>query len=560
MSRPTRRDFLTTTTGAIAGLALGAQRAKAFGVDRSSRAVIFGSGRASDLAVAPLPDAAIMRRLASAAIEAAHAAGATYADVRVAERQQLNVDLDMNFDAMLVLHFSYGIRVLVDGQWTFTHGTAPNVDAIARAATNAVATARGEARAVHASDTTSAEMAPAPVATGEWTTPMRIDPFTVSIEEQLALLSAIAGAAGRPLGSISGFYPPWGGNNFHWIRETRVFASSEGALTTQSLYQGRHGVVGMNDRGTGAARVYVPVPLARSGGYETVLIPDLQDRAKAASEEALRLAHLPLGTIDVGRYPVVFDGYTFGALMTSTLSPALELDRALGYEADASGTSFLTPGDVLGEQLFPAALSMTADRSVPTLQAVKWDDEGVTPEPYPLIQNGRVVDFHTSRQTAPALREWYTKRGLPLKSHGCAVSPKADDPVTVRGPHISIVPSTNRASLDDLCKDVSHGLLVRQAPYIATDQQLSSGSVDWADMFVIDRGKPVRRIDIFKTGAEFSTRGLLKSLGALGDETTLRTADAQVFKGQPWVFHPGSATAPAALFKEINVVSTGRVL
>jgi TldD protein len=254
---------------------------------------------------------------------------------------------------------------------------------------------------------------------------------------------------------------------------------------------------------------------------------------------------------------MVCDGLSAGAIFGATVGCALELDRILGYESDSAGTSFLAPPqDILGAPLFAPALDVVAGRPAPTYAAVQWDDDGVAPREYPVISGGCVVDFYTSRKTAPALDAWYRSRGITPQSRGCAVAVEADRPVSVRPPHQAIRPASSTASAEDLCKDVQHGVFLREDAWISADQQLTSGSVHSQMMFEIDRGRIVARLA--RNGLEFSTRTLWKSLTTLGDRTTVRTCNAYLHKGQPWAHAAQSTSAPAASFFGVNVVSTGR--
>jgi len=136
MSLFTRRDFLATTSGAASGLMFGARALGASSPSVLPMSALRGGRVAMDFlpeATAPL----YLQTLASAATEAAHGAGATYADVRVAERHMLHVGPGYpptSPGVYLRVTFTYGIRVLVDGQWTFAHGTEPTTEAISTTA------------------------------------------------------------------------------------------------------------------------------------------------------------------------------------------------------------------------------------------------------------------------------------------------------------------------------------------------------------------------------------------------------------------------------------------
>jgi len=274
------------------------------------------------------------------------------------------------------------------------------------------------------------------------------------------------------------------------------------------------------------------------------------------TEEAVRLARLPRTVLDVGRYEVVFDGTTLGSAFGRTLGSAVELDRVLEYEADASGTSCLAPPrELLGTPVVSPLITASAHRTLPSITAVKWDDEGVEPKQFTVLANGVLVDYASSRETVMELKGASSQHKGPLQSYGCAVASRPDQPVIIRTPHLTIAPSTTPASLDTLCKNVSKGVLVRNGLYFNTDQQLASGSILYgAQLFEIDKGAITRRID--GNGLQFTTRQFWKNLQMLGDANTVQDTVIDLSKGQPWQFHKNSVTAPAGLFKDVNIFST----
>jgi len=517
-----------------------------------------GRADAASSANALLPatlDASTLRTLAAAALDAARAAGATYADVRVAELHELEIRQRFGEplvpDVDLIVTFTYGVRVLVNGAWAFAHGSAPDAASVAASARGAVATAKGNAAALKPSSQASPEWTAAPPVTGEWTSPVRIDPFGVAIEDQIAVLWAGEQAAQRTSGVEAN-------GEVTWRRESRVIASTDGTMVTQTTCRGLPYFGASSDRGTGFVSLRLPL-VSTSGGYETILVPTLQDQMKVAGEQVLRLASLPYRPMDVGRHPAVFDGFSMGSLSIATLGAALELDRVMGYEADASGTSFLAPVDeILGQQFFSPLLNVSAGRAVPAVNAVKWDDDGVEVHPYPVITGGRVVDYHTSRSTASTLRSWYERQHLPMASRGCAVAVTAADPVLIRTPHLTMEAGDSATTIDALCKEVGRGVLVHQADWgsLSMDQRCGSGALVGATMFEIERGQIVRRVA--DAGLQFATRGLWKSLVAVGGTNTVQTCDGWGMKGQPWIPVRQSATAPAVAFKDVDLIMTGR--
>jgi TldD protein len=216
----TRRDFLATTSVALAALSVGA---------RVLPAAALGRHPANVFLPEPIP-ADLLHTLAARALEAAKSAGAQYADIRLSQQQSLGIQLPDGVVPMTTLgaRFSYGIRVMVDGALAFDYGTVPTPGAVAATARNAVTQARGFSTLTN----DRVEFAPAPVTTGAWTSPYQIDPFAVPILEQADLLGALSAATGRVEGAAYS-------DRFNWQRETRVCASSEGTQTTQTFMRAR---------------------------------------------------------------------------------------------------------------------------------------------------------------------------------------------------------------------------------------------------------------------------------------------------------------------------------
>jgi len=486
-----------------------------------------------------------LQALATRAVDAARSAGATYADVRVSEQHRLVL---RSGRILLYSEFMYGVRALVDGCWSFSYGRTATPDAVTQCAKAAVGSARTVAiltKAISASSVIP-EWVPAPVVTGTWRSPVKVDPFTVPIEQQEELQSAVQIEVERTPGALGMF-------EAEWIRETRVFAATTGSLVTQELYRAMP--VTHIEVIFGRSQLKAPVPLLRlsSGGYETLAVPELLDQAKQAAEESARLVRLPSRQIDVGRYPIVLDGNIMGSLLGTLVGPSLELDRVLGQDPETAGTSRMTL-EQLGTQVAGKALTLKGGRAVPSVSAVQWDDEGNVPQEHTVIRDGILTDFHTSGRTVSAMSDWYAKHGQPVRSNGCALSVEADRTVVVQPPHVTMTPSQSNVSFEDLYKDLPRGIVALKSGSVSPDQQLSSGSMDseYGGLFEVSRGKIVGRIR--DMGLQFSTAPFLKSLAAVGGVDTVCQSDVYTSKGMPWVEVQHSATAPAALFTQVNLI------
>jgi TldD protein len=228
------------------------------------------------------------------------------------------------------------------------------------------------------------------------------------------------------------------------------------------------------------------------------------------------------------------------ALVHGTLGAATQLDRAMGYEANATGTSYLGPHplDLLGHTtLGSSLLNVTADRSMPKgLATVKWDDEGVEPDTFSLVENGEFVDYQTSREFAPVLTPWYQQRGRPVRSHGCATAESALFAPTIQTPNLTLVPGTSNATFDDLVANTQKGVALTNFIRMNMDFQSRNGAIACRKVEIVN-GK----LGATLTGGYvmFDASTIWKGLYALGGAPSQVTGMGSSGKGQP----PQSALA-----------------
>jgi len=127
-----------------------------------------------------------VRQVSERALDAASAAGATYADCRVINRtvQKLTVKNGMVAAVELLEDEGVGIRVIVDGAWGFASVDVLDSPSVEEAARHAVQIARASARV----NRVAVRLAPAPALTGVYRTPVVRDPFAVSLDDKVDLL------------------------------------------------------------------------------------------------------------------------------------------------------------------------------------------------------------------------------------------------------------------------------------------------------------------------------------------------------------------------------------
>lgn len=524
----------------------------------------------------PAIDEDALRRFAVAAIEAARAAGASYADVRVTAGQQFQVHSSWSGGGARPLApymslpsarlgVGIGVRALVDGAWGFAGNDGVTEGMAVECGRTATGFARGNRRR---SEPPIVLAAGGATTRGEWSTPIEQDPFSVPIAEQAQLqLEALAGAI-----HLSGLQK--GGVGFSWRRRTQVFASTDGALLTQRFVDANPSV-GFEAHARGPSGV-VGVGSAEadelaSGGYgwETVHANDFARIVRGTAERAIEEARaraLPVKDAEVGRYDVVFSAEAMAALLGATVGPALDLERALGFRANQAGTSFLAPpADLVGQYAVAApAVTIRADRTRRGgFATVAWDDEGTPASETTLVERGVVVDYLTSRETAGELASWYEGRRQPVRSNGACRGAALFAPAVCL-PNLTLEGAASGPSTADLIANTKRGFYVEFA-HGSADQQLASNqfAIGSGAVREIRQGKLGSPIGDF--GVQFITPVFWKNIEALGraaearDHLTLADRRAlEMMSGNPLHSLLATIRAVPARVRDVNILNVGR--
>lgn len=516
----------------------------------------------------PEPDEARMRALALKAIDAARAAGAEFADIRINWARYYGLRISYRRDRganplamnppVIGFPVEYGIRAIVNGSWGFASGATLETDAIVEIAQSAVDMARGN-RARHR---TSLELAPMPVVSdGVWETPIERDPLTVSYAEQGELGLALLEEAARTKEIVGGMV------SFDWRCPTVVFAATNGSVLCQRIRQGRPGAGVTASAGSDIwSEAGAGIDLAPGGfGYEVVRPSEWKEEIRAASGRAVALAQAARNpkSVDVGRYDVVFSADAVAETLIATMAEALNLERALGYRAGREGTSFAAPPmEMLGKyHIGSPLLTVRGDRSRPMGAAtVKWDDEGVAPNEYALVQDGVVVDYHTDRQMSMEIADWYRTRNEPVRSHGCARRVGEYRPI-VRIPNLTMTPAPRATNVDDLIRDVRRGFYV-DGLYGEADQQVitTQSLVPHTQVREIRNGRLGEYVKDF--AYQFITTPFWKGVDAIGDAASARSVavvtDIMAYNDPSLPFSFSTVNAVPVRVRQVNVLNTGR--
>ncbi len=529
----TRRDFLTQTSLAAAALAVSAPRA------------------ASAVRPVPLPsqgDPAI-KELCMVALDAARSAGASYADARVtdlrlqsiATREARVTDLDDRST------FGMGVRVLVEGAWGFAASRRVTWDESVRLAGAAVAQAKANRRAFR----TPVTLAPVdPFPNAAWRSPIVRDPFDVPVADKVALLLEANAAALTVRGAR------FARSSLAFVRSETTFASSVGSVIVQTLYRTRPQLSvtavasDFSDFQSRAAAEVAPMGL----GYEHVERADLVGRAPEWAEQAVE--KLSARPVEPGRYTLILDPSHLYLTIHESIGHPTELDRALGYEANYAGTSFLAPPEaVIGTfQYGPEFMNVQGDRTQRgALATVGWDDEGVPADSWPIIKDGIFVDYQTTREQAG----WIARLTGVTRSHGCSFAASWDDVQFQRMPNVSLLPGEEDHALDDLVAATDRGILIRGNGSYSIDQQRYNFQFGGQVFYEVRAGKITGMLkDVAYQGRTPEFWNAMDMLGGAGSYELGGTFfDA---KGQPAQANAVSHGCPPARFQNVTVINTAR--
>jgi TldD protein len=510
-------------------------------------------GRTPEL-LPPIDDPRL-KELTARALEAARGAGARYADVRLTHTRTRRFFPLFTYDEESM---EVGVRSLVDGYWGFASGPVWSVDEMARLGRESVRQAKtnalGKPRVV--------DLAAAPVVqNGNWVMPVGIDPFEISpFEAQDFLVS---------LDSYSRRTPGAGTVRNGAIAESqsKAFASTLGSYFTQRCRR-IEGilVIQLNmekERKQGELVMGCVTPAGL--GWELYTADRLPQIREHSMFEEMRLGveglrkqlMMPVKPVDVGRYDAVMDARTVANLVDATLGRATELDRAMGYEANAGGTSYLNdPIGMIGSyQAGAPALNMTGNRAQPGgCATVKWDDEGVAPEEIALVKDGVLTDFQTTRESATWLKDYYGKNRTSVHSNGCAAATSAVFAPMQRTPNLVLGPGRNTDDFDTLVKGMEKGIAIKGAE-LEMDFQAGSG-LGTGSVFEVKQGKIVA--NIASAGFLFRATELWKALHAVGGEASAHRYGMMTDKGEPGQNTYHSVTAPPGIVSGLTLVDPQR--
>ncbi len=366
--------------------------------------------------------------------------GVEHADIRVTQLHEEEIETEDQRVQRVTNTYSkgYGVRVYIGGAMGFAG--SQDFSEMKKTALKALEIAKaGRLVQLH-----PVPLAPKPAVLDDYSTPIEIDPFTVGLGEKTDLLFS----AERAMRAAEiGLFKTKGVLAFQ--KETKTYADTAGSYITQTLYESGGGIEAVAAAG-GEMQVR-SYPGSRgnyaTAGYEYVKSLALPEHAARIAHEAVSL--LAADECPSGFFDLILDSTQLTLQIHESIGHAVELDRILGHEAAFFGTSFLRP-DMIGFEYGSRHVNVVADATVPGgMGTFGYDDDGVKAACVPIITEGKLQNFLSSRDTANRL-------GQP--SNGTSRADGWGRTPLVRMTNINLLPGNE--SLDQLIAGVKYGFFL----------------------------------------------------------------------------------------------------
>lgn len=486
---------------------------------------------------------ALAGKFRAMALDEAKRLGCDYADIRLCYRRAVDVNPwnGLRFGEDLGL----AVRTLVNGYWGFCYtpiwSEKTTRQAIALSYNLAKGNSLGPPREIDGAAYTK------PHESGEWIMPIVLDPFQrnpYEFEDYLDGLQAF----------ISGFSPDaTDGYKLDMRFNVRNiwFGATNGAMQFQRLFH-TGGSAGFRVRVGSMARFDVETLSPSGMGYELFTGQDLYTQLRSGYDEALELCKLQSQPVDVGRYTIVMPGSGTSQLLGTTIGAAVELDRIVGVEANAGGTSFIqAPAEELGQfKIAPETVTVDYQRDeAGAIATRRWDDEGTPCSKGQIIENGIITRAFSNKELATHVKS------PDQVALGNAIASDPTIAASVRPGNLMMhADSSSSKSVKDMIAEIDKGFYFRKST-IGLDYQMTNGMIT-GELYEITRGKLTSRVT--DGGCWFNTTELWNNLIAVGGAATQQRVAVMMPKGEPPTDSYNSVTAPAVVFEDATLIDITR--
>ncbi|MBV9155031.1 MAG: TldD/PmbA family protein, partial [Acidobacteriaceae bacterium] len=397
------------------------------------------------------------------------------------------------------------------------------------------------AKANSALQASPVQLAPTKAYTDRWTSPHEIDPFSISVGDKLELIhNATATIKKNPK-----VLTAWGALGFH--AEDKYFASTEGASIQQyivQVYPYLSATAVDFKQGISRERSYQVPPL--STGWEYVPKMNLGENAARVADEVVE--HLAAPPVKPGKKDLVLMPSHLCLTIHESIGHSTELDRALGYEANFAGTSFLTPEKMGKFRVGSDIVKIFGDRTTKFgLSTVKYDDDGVLTTKFPILDKGIFVHYQTIRDQAHLIGE--------TESRGCCYADSWSDVPFQRMPNVWLQPGPRDVTLESLISGVDDGILIEGTGSWSIDQQRYNFQFGGDGFWEIKGGKKGGMIS--RVAYQARTPDFWQSCDGIGDSSLWQQYGfPNDGKGEPEQVNAMSHGCSPARFRQVNVLLT----
>ncbi|BAL81612.1 TldD/PmbA family protein [Caldisericum exile] len=383
-----------------------------------------------------------MQEVIERALFTAKKLGATYADVRLIEREAEDITVSNGKveGVKKRLTKGFGVRVIVNGAWGFFSSYNVSPEEGEYVAFNAVQIAKASAM----TKIEDARLAQVEIYQDKVLQPVKIDPFSIPLNKKIDFMLSLDKLMEKPGIIVRS-------SSMHFSKEWKTFASLEGAFIEQERIVSGAGLQAIATDGKEIQIRSYPASFGGNyarKGYEFIEEMKLEENAERIRDEALLLLKAkpaPSGIMDL-----IIGPYQMALQLHESVGHPTELDRVLGEEASFAGTSFLTPEKLGNFQFGSKYVNIVADATVPdALGGFAYDDEGVKAKKIYLVKEGLFVGYLNSRETAFKLG---------LEPMGAMRADGWNRQPIIRMTSINLEPGN--MTLEELIAGVNEGLLI----------------------------------------------------------------------------------------------------
>nr|BFE63321.1 TldD/PmbA family protein [Dactylosporangium thailandense] len=469
--------------------------------------------------------------VATAAVEAALAAGARYADARVMHRRSESMtarngeieELSQDEDA------GVGVRALVGSSWGFFAVPDLGSAAAKRAGERATAIARASATVPGP----AVDLVGVEARVDSWASACEVDPLGVALSVKGDLLTAATAESHKAGADIAeGLYQIW---------DTRKwFVSSQGHRIDQHIRESGAGISATVIGDGETQRRSYPSYRGQYGtrGWEIVDELDLTAHAARIADEARALLTAP--QCPAGETTLILGSEQMALQIHESVGHAIELDRILGWEAAFAGTSWLDLAKINQLRYGSELMNITIDPTIPgALGSFGYDDEGTPAQQRYAVRDGIWVGTLAGRDSAAVAGLDYAGS---VRADGWARLPM------VRMTNVGLLPGPH--TLDEMIAATEDGVLMdMNRSWSIDDKRLNfqfGCEIGW-EIKNGRRGRMLRNPTYTGIGPRF-----WGSMDMLGSEI-VSWGTPNCGKGQPGQIGHTGHPAAAARFQNVRV-------